>query len=430
MRKILLKDVRMLTMRENEAVCRGALLIEGDKIAALGPDVQAEADEVIQGRGMAAMPGLVNAHQHSPMSLLRAFSLDLKLMDWLSRKMLPAEARMTPEDIYWGSMLAMAEMIRSGTTAFADMYIHMNEIAAAVERSGMRASLTRGLVFLEDDGGRRMREALDLADRWHGAAGGRITAMFGPHAPFTCPPEPLREVIRLAAERNLPIHIHLAETKEEAAKIQATYNRTPAEYLFDNGLFEHSHVLLAHGVHLSGGDIALLKGMRGGVAHNPVSNLQLGCGIAPVTELKRQGIAVGLGTDGAGSAPNLDLFQEIKVAAWLQKWVCEDPTVMPAGEALRMATIGSARLLRLDQEIGTLEAGKQADIILIDLDKPHLQPIHDLESLIAYGATGADVDTVIVGGRLLMRNRRLLTIDEEELMKQISARAKRIVEGV
>ena len=229
------------------------------------------------------MPGLINAHQHTPMSLLRGFSDDLKLIDWLSKKMLPAEAKMTPEDIYWGAKLPMAgKMIKSGTTAFADMYIHMNEVATAVEEVGMRASLSRGLVFLENDDGRRMTEALDLIETWSGKADGRITTMLGPHSPYTCPPEALKEVLYLAEQRQLPIHIHLAETKEEVIKIRDKYNQTPTEYLYHLGLFERVHVLLAHCVQLSRRDIRLLSGMRGGVSHNPISNLKLGCGIAPV----------------------------------------------------------------------------------------------------------------------------------------------------
>jgi 5-methylthioadenosine/S-adenosylhomocysteine deaminase len=428
-KKILIKDAAILTMRDDEPFT-GDILIEGDRIAGLGPDIPEDGCEVIHADGMAAMPGLINAHQHSPMSLLRGFSDDLKLMDWLERKMLPAEARMTPEDIYWGAKLAMAEMIRSGTTAFADMYIHMNEIAAAVEETGMRASLTRGLVFTEDDGGRRMNEALDLIRRWSGKAEGRITTMLGPHSPYTVPPERWRELIRLAEQEKIPIHTHLAETVEEAAIIRERYNQTPTEYLVHLGLFERLHVLLAHAVHLNRRDIGRLRGMRGGVAHNPVSNLKLGCGIAPVSDMTAQGIAVGIGTDGAGSATTLDMFEEIRAAAWLQKLDLGNPAKLPAMEALRMATVGSAELLGIAHEVGTLEAGKKADIILIDLRKPRLQPVHNLPSLLAYGAVGADVDTTIVDGRVLMRGRRLLTIDEDELLAQVAERAKRIVEGI
>lgn len=428
--KTLIKNVMIVTMKENEFPFEGDILIEGDRITNIQPDLANDADEVIQGHGMVAMPGLINTHQHSPMSLLRGFSDDLKLMDWLEKKMLPAEAKMTPEDIYWGAKLAMAEMIKSGTTAFADMYIHMNEIAAAVEEVGMRASLTRGLVFNEDDGGKRWMEALDLIDRWSGKADGRITTMLGPHAPYTCPPEPLREIINYAETKNISIHIHLAETKEEVLTIKGRYNQTPAEYLYHLGLFQQAHVLLAHSVHLTRRDIGLLKGMRGGIAHNPISNLKLGCGIAPLTDMIQQGITVGLGTDGAGSATTLDMFEEIKAATWLQKLDYGDPTKLPAKQVLCMATFEGAKLLKVDKDVGTLEVGKKADIILVDMNKPHLQPLHSIESLLAYSANGADIDTTIVNGKVLMKHRELLTIDEEKLLQQVSIRAKRIVEGI
>lgn len=430
MKSLLIKNSSILTMTGRDKPFLGDLLIEDGRIAAIGPAIEKQADTVIDGKGMAAMPGLVNAHNHASMSLLRSFSDDLRLMDWLEKKMLPAEARMTKEDIYWGTMLGAAEMIASGTTAFADMYVHMDAVAQAVVDSGMRASLTRGLVFLEDDGGRRLTEALDLVENWTGAAEGRITTMLGPHAPYTCPPEPLAEIIALARSRGIPLHIHLAETLEEMEKIRARYHQTPTEYLHELGLFQDNHVLLAHAVHLTSEDVKRLAGMRGGVSHNPVSNLKLACGIAPVREMLAHGITVGLGTDGPGSATTLDMFAEIKAATWLQKLASTDPTVLPAEQVLRMATIESAKLLGIDGEVGTLEVGKQADLILIDLDKPHLQPVHDLHSLIAYSATGADVDTTIVGGRILMHKRRLTTMSWEDVQREAAQRASRLVVGL
>lgn len=428
--RLLIRGALILTMKENDEPFSGDILVERDRIAAVVPRWEGRADEVIDASGMVAMPGLINAHNHTPMTLMRAFCDDLRLMDWLEKKMLPVEARMNEEDIYWGAMLAMAEMIRSGTTAYADMYIHMDHVARAVIDSGMRASLARGLVFLEDDGGKRLEEALSLIEKWTGAGDGRITTMLGPHAPFTCPPDPLAGVIDLARKRGVPIHIHLAETKEEVVRIRERYGQTPTEYLYHLGLFEHTHVLLAHAVHLTRRDIGLLRGMRGGIAHNPVSNLKLGCGIAPVCDMLAQGLTVGLGTDGAGSAATLDMLAEIKAAAWLQKVDRSDPAVLPARQVLRMATVEGAKLLGIDDRVGTLEAGKQADLILIDLQKPHLQPLHDPYALIAYSAAGADVDTVIIDGRVVMRRRELMTIDEEELFRQVEKRASRLVDGI
>jgi len=434
-------NTTILTMNQEEAPFIGDIVIHNDQIEhviridqqsieSIMPPLTGNDVQVIDGTGKVTMPGLINAHQHTPMNLLKGFSDDLKLMDWLEKKMFPAEARMTPEDIYWGSQLSMAEMIRSGTTTFADMYMHMNQIAQAVDEVGMRASLTRGLVFHDDDQGVRIREAIELVENWHRQADGRITTMFGPHAPYTCPPEPLQEVMRLAKQYDLPIHIHLAETKEEVITMRERYQQTPTQYLYELGLFEQLHVMLAHSVHLTKRDIQYLKGMRGGVIHNPVSNLKLGCGIAPITEMKQQGITVGLGTDGAGSATTLDMFQEIKAATWLQKLDYGDPTVLPAYQSLQMATIESAKLLAIDHETGSLEVGKKADMILIDLNRPHLQPVHNIVSLLAYSVNGADVDTTIVNGKILMQNRQLLTLDEQEVMRQGNRRAKRIVEGI
>ncbi|WP_322905874.1 amidohydrolase [Paenibacillus campi] len=438
-----IRQALIITMCGEQDVFSGDILLENERIVGVygqQPDQRellkqqvarlGRLDRIIDASGMAVMPGLINAHQHSPMNLLKCFSDDLKLMDWLEQKMFPAEARMTPADIYWGSKLSMAEMIRSGTTAFADMYIHMNEIAQAVQETGMRASLTRGLVFGDERGQQRIQEAIELVERWHGGADGRITTMFGPHAPYTCPPEQLREVIKLAESYQLPVHIHLAETKEETAQIAARYGQTPTQYLSELGLFEHLHVLLAHGVHITSADMNNLKGMRGGIAHNPLSNLKLGCGIAPVLELQRQSITVGLGTDGAGSASTLDMFAGIRAASLLQKLYYGDPAVQSAYRFLQMATIDSARLLQIDHEVGTLEAGKKADLILIDLNKPHLQPLHHVISAIAYAVNGADVHTTIVNGRVLMDNYELLTLDEQQLLQQGRERSQRLVSGL
>lgn len=436
--KLWIRDAIIVTMEDGDTPFTGDVTIAGDTItgiyqkeAVAEQQLSAQSfDRIIDAKGMIVMPGFINAHQHSPMNLLKGFSDDLKLMDWLEQKMFPAEARMTAKDIYWGSKLSMAEMIRSGTTTFADMYIHMNDIATAVQETGMRASLTRGLVFTDDQAQQRLNEAVDLVEKWQGAAEGRITTMFGPHSPYLCAPEPLRHVIELAKQYDRPIHIHLAETKEELAIMSERYKQTPTQYLHELGLFDHSHVLLAHGVHLDRADIDLLQGMRGGVSHNPISNLKLGCGIAPVTELQQNDIMVGLGTDGAGSATTLDMFASVRAATWLQKLHYGDPTALPAYRALQMATINSAKLLHIDHETGSLQVGKKADMILIDLNKPHVQPIHEPISLLAYAAQGSDVHTTIVNGRILMDNRELITMDEQRVLQEGRERAQRIVHGL
>lgn len=433
--KILIKNPLILDYKENQFYSyRAHILIQDDKIAGITsdlPDEWAHADEIIEAAHLVAMPGLVNTHNHSSMSLLRSFCDDLRLMEWLDKKMLPAEANMNEQDIYWGALLAIAEMLKSGTTAYADMYIHMDQIAQAVQDSGIRASLTRGLVFLEEDGGRRLREGIDLVQSWSGKADGRITTMMGPHAPYTCSPEHLKEVMQIAKELQVPIHIHLAETHEEVEKINKKYGKSPTRYLYDLGLFDGSyHVLLAHAVHLDNDDIQLLENLKGGVAHNPFSNVKLGCGIAPVHQMIQQGITVGLGTDGAGSATSLDLFKEMKMAAGLQKVKSRDPAIIDAHTILKMATINGAEILGIADQIGRIQVGKQADLILVNIEQPHLVPHHDLVSLLVYSVVGHDVETTIVNGKIVMKNRELLTIDEERLLFEVKERAKRIVKGV
>lgn len=419
---------------ENGTISRiGDHLLEGLKaggqISTDGPVDRGEV-EVISVQGKWLLPGLVNTHNHAGMSLLRCFSDDKRLMEWLSHKMLPAEARMSSDDIYWGTHLAMLEMVQSGTTTFADMYMEMEHVAQAVLESGMRASLCRGMVFLEDDGGKRIDEALALYERWNGQGDGRIQVMLGPHAPFTCPPESLRMILGLAQERAIPIHIHLAETEEEWDKIQARYGCTPTEYLEQCGLLDGHHILLAHAVHLNAADIARLHRIKGGVAHNPVSNFKLGCGIAPIESMQEQGVTVGLGTDGAGSASSLDMFLTMQAASWMQKVTFRDPTRLSAKQVLTMATKNGADILDMGQHTGSLEVGKAADIIIINPDAAHLTPQHDIASLTVYAAKGSDVESVMVQGQLLMHKREMLVVDEERIKFEARNRAKRIVEGI
>ncbi|UFJ38930.1 amidohydrolase [Brevibacillus humidisoli] len=416
--------------RKEMIVEEGKILKIGDNLRDYWTTACHNEGDVCDLGGKWVIPGLVNTHNHAAMSLLRCFSDDKRLMEWLSQKMLPAESRMTAEDIYWGTHLAMAEMVRSGTTAFADMYIEMDHVAEAVAESGMRASLSRGMAFLDERGEERLREAIQLCDRWHGACDGRITTMLAPHAPYTVPPERLQQIAAIARERKIPIHIHLAETEEETIKIGDRYGLTPTEYLYESGVFEGNHVLLAHAVHVSEADLSLLSGMRGGIAHNPVSNNKLGCGIAPVEAFLKRGITVGLGTDGAGSASSLDLFLTIQAAAWMQKVTHRDPTRLSAKQVLTMATASGADLLAIGDQTGRLEVGKEADLTILNPHAPHLIPHHDLPSLVAYAANGSDVDSVMVAGQWLMRKRELLHVDEERIIYEAASRARRIVDGL
>lgn len=427
MEKILIKNGLVLTMATDEPTpTLSSILIEGNRIVQIG-DVSCSDDTlVIDASSKVVMPGLINCHNHAYLSLLRGYCDDLRLFEWLSEKMWPAEEKMNGDDVYWGTMLGSAEMIKSGTTTFADMSFFMDEVASAVRDSGIRAALCQGLLFHDDNVGRRIDSTYKLFSNWRGKADGRITTMVGPHAPQTCPPDKIKLAMELAKELDSAIHIHLAETNEEVEQIASQYGKSPTKYLADLGLFDGFHVLLAHAVHLSQDDISILRNLKGGISHNPVSNQKLGCGVAPVVELINEGINVALGTDGAASALTLDLFEEMKAAAWLQKNHHFDPTAVNAYQVLRMATINGARALGLANEIGTIEVGKKADLILIDVEKPHLYPHHDICALLAYSVNGADVDTTIIDGKIIMQDRCLLTMDEKLVLHAAKRCSSRI----
>ncbi|WP_328597341.1 amidohydrolase [Heliobacterium mobile] len=431
MNKLLVKKGRMLPMTTDVPRIQTVdILIEGSTITNIGENLPEEGvDVIIDAVGKVVLPGFINCHNHGAMSLFRGYSLDLRLMEWLSQKIWPAEERLDADAVYWGTMLAAAEMIKSGTTTFADMYFFMDEVAQAVKDSGMRAALCQGLLFIDDQGERRLQSAQKLFENWQGKADGRITTMVGPHAPHTCPPDKLKEVMDMARCFDCPIHIHLAETVEEVEHIFHHYGKSPVKYLYDLGMFEDHHCLLAHAVNVSRDDMYLLRGFRGGISHNPVSNQKLGCGVAPVVELRKMGITVALGTDGAGSASTLDMFEEIKATAWMQKNRAADPTAIKAYDVLRMATIEGAKALGLEQEVGTIEVGKRADLILVDVEKPHLYPRTDICALLAYSANGADVDTVIIHGQVVMEQRRLRCMDEKEVLRKAQRAACRVILG-
>ncbi|OAT81287.1 amidohydrolase [Desulfotomaculum copahuensis] len=425
---LLIRGAAVLTMADrNRIIDNGEIAAEGQYISHTGPAGSApdrDYDRVIDGHGMLALPGLVNCHTHAAMTLFRSYADDLPLMQWLEKKIWPLEEKLEPEDVYWGTLLCCLEMIRSGTTTFADMYFHMNQAARAVEKAGLRAVLSRGLIGAAPGADKALDYSRRFVRDWQGAAGGRITTMLGPHAPYTCPPDFMRRVIELAGELNVGIHIHLAETRTEIEDTGRQYGKTPVALMDGLGLFELP-VLAAHCVHLTAEDIRILAEKQAGVAHNPESNMKLASGIAPVTALLAAGAVVGLGTDGAASNNNLDLLEEMRSAALLQKVATMDPMALPAFTALSMATVNGARALGLP-DVGLLKPGCKADIILVNLQRPHLCPRHDPVAHLVYAAHSADVDTVIVDGRILMEKRQVLTIDEEEVLFEVQKRADRL----
>ena len=420
---ILIKQPLILTMeRENGRLkppFRGDILVEGDTIARVGlypAEEESACGQVIDGRHMLAMPGLINAHNHAAMTLFRGFGDDMALMDWLQNKIWPTEEKMTATDILLGSRLALLEMIKSGTTAFADMYDFCEQTVEAVAEAGCRVSKCRGIVpRTPEEAERKLEQELGFALHYRGACEGRVTTMLGPHAPYTCPPEFLAHIAELGREHKLPLHIHLLETKEEVGQIAARDGCRPVELLERCDFFRDNKVLAAHGVWLNEEEISSLSGYDVSVAHCPASNFKLASGIAPVNGLLAAGVNVALGTDSACSNNDLDLFGEMKLAALAAKTREMDPLALPAAKALEMATVNGATALGL-AGCGLLAAGNKADIILIDIDQPHFTPQHDLVSHLVYAASGSDVDTVLVDGRVLMHKRQMNTLDEERII--------------
>lgn len=411
----------VLTMAEGtpEPIHGGSLAVEDGVISRVGPAPAdtSQYDAVVDLGGKALLPGFVNTHGHAPMSLLRGYGDDLPLKTWLEEKMWPMEGRFGPEQARWGTALAALEMIRGGTTCFVDMYDHTDQVAEITEQSSLRAALCRGAIGLcsEEEQDEKLREAVAFAENWHGQAGGRITAMMGPHAPYTCPPAFMQRFAERARDLGLPVHTHLSETEAEVRQQVDEYGSRPVEYLQDLGVLD-SAVIVAHAVHLTDEELDTLAAHDVKVSHNPGSNLKLGSGVARIPEMLERGLRPALGTDGAASNNNLDMLEEIRLAALIHKGNRHDPLAVPAETALRMGTSYGAEAAFLGGTTGTLEAGKRADFITLDLDAAHLQPVHDVVSNVVYSAFGGDVRDVYVDGEPLMRERECLTLDEEEVV--------------
>lgn len=424
---ILIENGSIVTMTEyNRVLEKAYLIIEDGKIKSIGVGVPPAGDyeKRVDATNRLVLPGFINAHTHAAMTLLRGYADDLPLKEWLETKIWPLEDQLRGEDVYWGSMLAMTEMIKSGTTCFADMYFFVEQTARAVEQTGMRAVLSRGMVGLGPQAEEALEDSRRLAGEWAGKGDGRITVMLGPHAPYTCPPAYLEKVMDLAKELKVGLHIHIAETKGEFEDIRRDYGRTPVAHLESLGLFELP-TIGAHCVYLTEEEIDILARHKVGVAHNPESNMKLASGIAPVPRMLKAGIAVGLGTDGASSNNNLDMLQEMRSCAFLHKVNTLDPTILPAYQALEMATVNGAKALGLDH-LGVLAAGSPADIILVSLEEAHMIPRYDLIANLVYSAQAADVQTVIINGRIVMEDRVIKTFDEQEVLERAKQVAQRL----
>lgn len=420
---MLIKDAAVVL--PNGKTQENDIVIEGNKITSIGKaPADLKADNVINAKGKLAVPGFVNAHTHASMTLLRSYADDMNLMDWLNNMIWPIEAKMRKKDIYAGAMLAAVEMIKTGTTTFADMYGDMEQVAQMTIESGLRGVLSRGIIGVAPNGEQAFKENKELYDNYHGSADGRITVMFGPHAPYTCPPDFLRRVAEAAKERKADVHIHLSETKGEVNDCLKNYGKTPMEIMEDTGIFDCG-TLGAHCVWLSDKDIEIMAKHNVRVAHNPGSNMKLASGIAPVPQLLKAGVCVGLGTDGASSNNNLDMLEEIRLAALLHKVNTLDPLAVPAFEALKMGTEYGAKAVGLEN-LGRLEEGAIADITLFDMSGYAWQPKFDLISLLVYSAPSNSADTVIVDGRVLMEKGELKTLDEEKIIYEAAQSVARI----
>ncbi|WP_414811930.1 amidohydrolase [Paenibacillus algorifonticola] len=433
MSQIWIENGRFVTMEDGEHVLQGHMVVTDDRITYIGAEaptgLQADVQK-LDGSKLAFMPGLVNTHGHAAMSLLRGYSDDQNLQVWLEQKMWPMEGKYIDIDTRAGSALAVVEMLKSGTTAFVDMYDRMDQLAEVVEQAGIRGCLTRGVIGLcpEDVQQAKLAEAIAFARDWNGKADGRITTMISPHAPYTCPPDYIEKFVQAAHDYDLPLHTHMSESIAEVEQNVRDYGVRPVQHLDNLGFFSRP-ALVAHAVHLNDDEIALLADRKVAVSHNPVSNLKLASGIARVPDLLRAGVTVSLGTDSAASNNNLDLFKEIKFAALLHKGVSGDPTVVPAIEALRMGTVYGARSIWQEDSIGRLRVGMKADFIAIDIEQPHFYPQTDIVSHLVYSGSGRDVKHVWVDGRQVVRDGECTLLDEEKIRHDAEASFERLLKA-
>jgi len=421
---------------KKEVVEKGAVALKGDRIIAVGQasrvGKEIEAKEVLDASGCLIMPGLINLHTHAAMTCFRGLVDDLPHQVWLHEHIFPAEARhVSEETVYWGTMLAAVEMIKSGTTTFCDGYFCEDGAARAVVASGIRAIVAQGVIDFPAPGVPDPRINVKAAEafvfRWQGKSPNLVPSIFC-HSPYTCSVETLTRAKEVCKQHGILFQIHLSETKDEVEEVEKRYGSRPADHLRTLGLLD-AETLCHHAVWVSGEEIAILAENNVGVSHNPESNMKLASGVAPVPAMLASGIKVGLGTDGCASNNNLDMFQEMDTTAKLHKVHWGDPTICSAVQVVAMASSGGASALGMGGELGSLGPGKKADIITIDLNQPHLTPMYEPCSHLVYAARGADVRDVIVDGRVIMRQRQLIEIDEQEIMAKVREIADNIRGG-
>lgn len=429
---ILIKNALILSPNTNFEN-KQSILIKDNLIAEISPEIdESDVSKTIDATGKIVLPGLINTHTHLSMTLFRGLADDLSLDSWLNDHIWPMEANLNGDYCYIGALLGAVELIKSGTTTFSDMYFYMEDVARAVDESGIRAVLSYGMIDFGDEEKRKneINENLTLFKACDGMADGRIKVFFGPHSPYTASEELLIKVRELVDEYNMGIHIHVSETQKEIEDVSAEKGLRPFEYLDKIG-FLGPDVVAAHSVWLSDNEIEIIKKNNVKISHNPCSNMKLASGIAPVSKLIENDICVSIGTDGASSNNNLDLIEELKTASLLQKVSTLDPKVLTSDEAVAMGTIKGAETLGLESEIGSIEVGKKADIILIDTNSANMVPdSSSLSSNIIYSANGSNVDTTICDGKILMENKKLVVLDEEEIYKKARQAIKELKEVI
>ncbi|MBQ7140033.1 MAG: amidohydrolase [Bacilli bacterium] len=419
-----IKKGLVITMddKRNEKIEKLDVVIENDTIIALEENYLGNYDKLIDATNKVIMPGLINCHTHLGMSIFRCTNDSLSLMDWLNKKIWPIENNMTDEDIYYTTLLSCIEMIKTGTTTSADHYFGKNTIDA-VKNTKIREIFTRCLMDSDGNGDERINEFINLYEE-NKDKSPLITFSVSPHSLYTCSKDYLDKIQKLALKYNLPIHMHFSENLDEIETIKNTYNLKPAYVLDKLNLFENK-LVLAHGVFIDDEEIELLKDKDISIVHNPISNLNLGCGFAPISKYIKNNINVCIGTDGQGSGNSLNMFEHIRYVDMLQKALFKDPTVINSYDVLKMATINGAKAFNLDDKIGSIEVGKKADMIILNLNNIEIYPVNDIISQIVHGISFNNVETTIINGDILMENQQLLLdIDENDLKNKI----KKIVE--
>ncbi|WP_152042973.1 amidohydrolase [Salinigranum salinum] len=414
-----------LVLRPDGSVVEADVLVDqsASEIADVAPDLAGTADETLDATDAVVLPGLVNAHTHAAMTLLRGYADDKPLDAWLREDIWPAEAALEPADVRTGTDLALLEMIRSGTTTFGDMYFHVPAVVDAVAEAGLRARVGHGIVTVGKDvetAHDDIAESLDVAREYDGTADGRIRTAVMPHSLTTVSAEAFEACVATAAEEGVPLHLHANETRDEVDPIVDEHGVRPLEYADDLGVLDEG-TFLAHGVHVSEEEIGLLARRETSVVHCPASNMKLASGMAPVQAYLDAGVTVALGTDGAASNNDLDLFDEMRDAAMVGKLAAGRADAVAAPDVVAMATAGGADALGLPG--GRIEPGSAADLAVVALDAPHLTPVHDVVSHLVYAARGSDVRHTVCDGQVLMRDREVLTLDEERVMAEAQNRA-------